>query len=65
VFVPAAGEAAGPPKIPRECIGGPAASPAAGTKVSYGHSISGSTFRSLKATPREHPGSSPHCRSHQ
>ena len=42
-FVPAAGEAAGPPGIPRDdvegviifrdCIGGPAAPPAAGTNV--------------------------------
>ena len=35
VFVPAAGEAAGPPGIPRECLGGPAASPAAGTNGTW------------------------------
>jgi hypothetical protein len=35
VFVPAAGEAAGPPGIPRDSIGGPAASPAAGTNGTW------------------------------
>ncbi len=34
-FVPAAGEAAGPRGDPREGIGGPAASPAAGTNATY------------------------------
>ena len=51
-FIPAAGEAAGPPGIPREHIGGPAASPAAGTNIA------------LK--PKRKPNSqSPHCLSEQ